>query len=135
MSKLNYQAVEIDETWCFQDWLDKTEEHDGGAKYKPYIEKITEVYCFNQNEVTRICSFQTNYWLVWCYRNVYWKENTPDEIRELFYDEDLYESWGEDDYVGCSTIDKLPLVDMNFGNNENITLEDVREYLSGNHVI
>jgi len=125
MVKAHFMAVAIDETSYF----------NIGEDEAPYIDKIFAVYAYDKNEVTRLCELDTSYYLHGVHHVVALKDGTPEHMVEIIHDK--YESEYPDNiYRGSWRVDDMASqVDLSkrFAD-EDDNIEDVVEYLQGNHL-
>lgn len=119
--------------------------------HKETVERIDGVYFYDENEVTHCCELTPSYLLQFLYNRVTFipsiensNEVGPYDVREAV------EYWmqsgadNEDQYMHCSLVNRLAIkVDVvklkDYAVTEDETRqsvnEEVREYLSGNHVL
>ena len=116
--------------WCL--CLDQTPYYTIPPDEVPFIEKIVGIYFYDASSRTYCCESTPSYWLEYIGDSVYFRPDTPDEKREEL--QEKYETCGgENCYMHCSDIDRLPAEQLNhYGTAEN--LDEVREYYQGNPV-
>jgi hypothetical protein len=101
-------------------------EHEG------LIKSIKGVYLYDKNKRVHCCELTPSYYLIWLYNIVELTEEGEKQREDLL---DLYEGSGENEYMHCKTIDKLPSEDYDkvyHCNDYDDTLETIIEDICAN---
>lgn len=90
--------------------IDETEFYTFPAEHAPYIDRILAVYLYDRNERTHLCELTASNFMRFLHHVVRLTEageNLSDEEREKLYDEYEVGNTGEDQYMHCTTLDRL----------------------------
>lgn len=135
--------------------LDETRNYNIDPKDAPYIERIVGIYLLDRNLHTYLCESVPSYYLIHLYDEVWVRGDVDAEKREALGEK--YENWGGDDtYVHCSDLNgeldaaqKAASHGTQFAHHvvqehvqeySSVTarderIEELREFLCGNHVL
>jgi hypothetical protein len=89
--------------------IDATEFYEIDKADRPFIAAIRNVYLYDKNSLTHICSLTPSYWLVHLYDQVIFNKKgnklSDDRKNEIY---EKYEFCGnDDDYFDCGRIDAI----------------------------
>lgn len=126
-NKHDYHWIKIDETkyWArnFLEWIGPDT-------------KMIATYVFDRNSVTYCCELTPSYCLHLVGTNFETSRELSDIERESIEEKIMIGDMENDDieYHHCSSITKSNVIKQFVDCDDDVTIDDVREYLQGNHV-